>query len=161
MRLYRSPESIEDWDMVYEKGLAEWASDWSPDKQLVLDGTIDKEGERHTRIGIRFDEQDLRTLEKALISYRRQRVRRIEMENKELSRRVEVLEAVLRKLYSLAQYHRDRAPTDEELISVIGEICQHFSIWSDANASYTGGPKWLKWRTLSTDGVPFPADSLL
>lgn len=68
MKIFRGPHSTEDWSITDNKVPSDYIENWEPRKKIILDGTIDKTGDRHTYIGIELDEDDVISLFNSLVN---------------------------------------------------------------------------------------------
>lgn len=77
MNIYRGPRSGGSWSFTDSKKPQEYIEDWARGTTIVFDGTIDKDGKRHTDLGLEIEESDVVALFKALI--RRYRKKQTEL----------------------------------------------------------------------------------
>jgi hypothetical protein len=124
MKIYRGPRSTKKWNETDTKTLTKWAQDWHPDKQLHLDGTIEKEGRRHTHLGIVFEAEDIAALHDAFQRHQRDRIHALEAREAELTESVKLLESALGKIGRLL--HHNKAPTPTALLNAVKKIAHHF-----------------------------------
>ena len=107
---------------------------------IELDGTIKKEGERHTEFGLEIEEGDVVALFNALVKQYRNDLRKWQKEAK-------TLVSAMRKIYSLTAYP-EKAPSKEELDQAVQRIAGHFR-WHFAEGKPEIG--WIKWDSISED----------
>ncbi|MDA2933647.1 hypothetical protein MYX82_04830 [Acidobacteria bacterium AH-259-D05] len=91
MKIYRGPgQSFGYWSLTDSKQPKEYLETWASGEKIVLDGTIDKAGERHTDLGLVIEEGDVVTLFNAL-------VKRYRKKQSELIRDLKECQADLKK----------------------------------------------------------------
>lgn len=139
MKIYRRPQTSNEWKKTDEQSLKKWAKDWHPGKIASFDGTIDKSGDRHTDLGIQIEPSDIGDLFNAL-------VRHYETTHADLQKRVETLEDALGKIDDLISFHRHEAPDVEDLISAVQLIAERYR----SPYSRGGEPKisWIRWDSI-------------
>jgi hypothetical protein len=125
MKIYRGPRTSKKWDVTDTKPLKKWAENWEPGKQLHLDGTIQKAGQRHTDLGIVFEEEDIAALHDAFQRYLQQRLAELEEREAELSKTNALMQKGLAKINRLTVRHRKSAPSQEQLLDAIQTISAH------------------------------------
>ena len=59
MRIKRRPKTHRTWTATDSKAASALARSWRPHTTIDFDGTIEKLGERHTRMGVEMDEDDV------------------------------------------------------------------------------------------------------
>ena len=62
MKIQRKPRRGGQWSQTDAKDPLDLVEDWKPGTTYVLDGTIDKEGSRHSLIGIDISGEDVQAL---------------------------------------------------------------------------------------------------
>jgi hypothetical protein len=127
MKIYRGPRSTKKWDVTDTKSLTKWAENWQPGKQLHLDGTIQKHGQRHTDLGIVFEADDIAALHDAFQRHQKQRLEELEAREKELSEANKLMLKGLAKINRLTARHRTSAPSPEAMYDAIQNISAHFA----------------------------------
>ena len=135
-----------EWHFTDEIKPADYISNWKPGATIRFDGTIDKSGERHTDIGVKIEENDVSVLLNKLISNYKSKIKILIRRVNELEKNEERLKEAFRKIDYLTSLHKDRAPTEAELIEAVQEIAEYYSSWGDGNKPPQ--PKWLKWQSL-------------
>ena len=143
MRIKRRPKTHRSWTATDSKAASALARSWRPRKTIDLDATIEKLGERHTRVGVELDEDDVLALHHGLIVH----YRTIEKQRDELRKRERELIRAFRKLWKLTALSRDRAPDTDALLNAIQQIADHFGS-SDRKRSFKSRHRWLSWKTL-------------
>ena len=116
MKIYRGPRTTDEWQLTDTKKASEWADDWRPGVKVALDGTIEKEGTRHTDLGVEIEADDVVALASALFKYQKLRIEELEPAAR-----------ALKKINRLVALYRDEAPSDKELLDSIQGISAHFS----------------------------------
>jgi seryl-tRNA(Sec) selenium transferase len=111
-----------------------------------LDGTIQKEGQRHTVFGIEFQEEDIAALHDAFQRYQKNRVQEMEARVAELSDDVKLLETGLKKLGNLLTQHQKKAPSPIALIEAAKKIANHFRWGFKRRQPIDLG--WIKWKDI-------------
>lgn len=135
--------------MTASKAASQIEANWSPDKPFYLDGTIDKQGSRHTDIGVEIDEADIAALANAFFrNWAEQRDAR-EMELIVARKRIENAESAMRKLHKLS-WQSDRAPSVEAFGEAVRAIVNHYESLAGQPEAEIKPPnlKWIKWNTL-------------
>jgi len=127
MKTYRGPRTTKKWAVTDTKSLTKWAEDWHPGKQLHLDGTIQKHGQRHTDFGIEFEADDIAALHDAFQRFQKKRIAELEAREANLSETADLLEAAFNRLHNLLSFHRDEAPSPEALLEAVQKIAEHFA----------------------------------
>lgn len=148
MRAFRGPRTTRKLIETDSRSLDYFAKDWWPGKRITLDGTLEKQGERHTVLGIAFSEQDIRTLHAGLLDYYAKENKRLRAEKEKALRTVATLESVLEKIHKLTAWQRHRAPNNEDLIDAVAEIADHFSWAFTRQRAFRSRHKWLRWKSL-------------
>ena len=143
MKIYKGPRTTKKWTVTDTKSLAKWAEDWKPEKQLLLDGTIQKTGQRHTDLGIEFEAADIAALHDAFQRHQRNRIQELEAREAALSENVKLLEGALGKIASLLTLHRKKAPSPDALLEATKRIARHFR-WNHSRRT----PLDLEWVKL-------------
>ena len=143
MRIKRRPKTHRSWTATDSKAASALARSWRPHKTIDFDGTIEKLGERHTRMGVEMDEDDVLALHSGLISH----YRAIERQRDELRKRERELMRAFRKLHKLTSEASDRAPDNESLIKAVQQIADHFKR-ADRKPTFKSRFRWLSWRSL-------------
>src|SRR5678815_414305 len=126
MKIYRSGRTSKNWDITDTRPLAKWAKDWQPGKQLQVDGTIQKDGRRHTDFGIELESRDIAALHNAYQRFLKRRLRFLEKREKLLSEEVKMLKTGLEKISRLVVFHKEKAPSPQELLDSVREIARYF-----------------------------------
>ncbi len=119
MKVYRGPRSGGRWSLTDSKKPQELAQAWAPGRKIVLDGTIEKDGERHTDFGIEIEEGDVVALFNAL-------VKQYSSDLKKSQKEVEMLEGSMDKIYDLVTFHSEEAPSQEALTEAVATILFHY-----------------------------------
>jgi hypothetical protein len=143
MRIKRRPKTHRAWTPTDSKAASALARSWRPHMTIDFDATIEKLGERHTRMGVEMDEDDVLALHSGLIAH----YRSIEKQRDELRKRERELMRAFRKLYKLTALARDRAPNNEALINAVQQIADHFRA-AQRRRTFKSRYRWLNWRTL-------------
>lgn len=146
MKIYRGPRTTKKWRETDTKSLTKWAADWQPGKQLHLDGTIEKAGQRHTDLGIVFEAEDIAALHDAFQRHQRDRIQALEAREAELTENVKLLESALSKIGSLLSLHRKKAPSPDALLEAIKKIANHFR-WNHKRRTPIE-LDWIKFKDL-------------
>ncbi len=145
MKIYRAPHIGGYWRETDSKEPNKYIDDWSPGNIIELDGTINKQGERHTLIGLELGENDIISLLNRLISYYKSEIINIEKQLLEQQENNKILMDAFCKIDALISFHRDRAPTITELTKAIKDIAEYYSL---DNENDPPTPKWMKWENL-------------
>ena len=154
MKIFKGPRSTRTWWQTDAKSLAEWAKTWKPGKTLNLDGTIAKQGQRHTSLGVEIEPDDIVALTQGLFRYQADRITELERENSKLneqrqesdskhSETVELLEEAFTKIESLVTKHRNTAPGTDAILEAVEKIADHFRF-----SSYLTNRvelDWIEW----------------
>jgi hypothetical protein len=143
MRIKRRPKTHRSWTPTDSKAASAIARSWRPRTTIDFDGTIEKLGERHTRMGVEMDEDDVLALHSGLIAH----YRAIEKQRDDLRKRERELMRAFRKLHKLVSDARARAPNDEALVGAVEQIAGHFS-GANRRRPFKSRFRWLSWRTL-------------
>jgi len=146
MKTYRGPRTTKKWDVTDTKPLTKWAEDWHPGKQLLLDGTIQKLGQRHTDLGIEFEAEDIAALHDAFQRYQKKRIAELEAREAKFSQTADLLETAFNRLDNLLSFHRDEALTPEALLETVQKIAEHFS--SSHRRKRPLKLDWIEWDSL-------------
>jgi len=146
MKIYRGGRKAKKWDTTDTKSLVKWAETWQPHKQIQVDGTIQKEGERHTDFGIEFEPEDISALHDAFQRYQKHRIEELEAREVELSESVKRLETAFRKIGSLLVVHRKKAPSPDALLESVKKIANHFR-WKHMHRDPIE-LEWIDWKSL-------------
>ena len=101
---------------------------------IHLDGTIKKDGERHTVLGLEIEESDVVALFNAL-------VKRYSSDLKKSQKEVEMLEGAMDKIYNLVTFHSEEAPSQEALTEAVATIAWHYRFVIGGKPTI----KWIKW----------------
>ena len=143
MKIYKGPRTTKKWTVTDTKSLTKWADDWKPGKQLLLDGTIQKTGQRNTDLGIEFEAADIAALHDAFQRHQRNRIQELETREAELTENVKLLEDALSKINRLLTLHLKKAPSPNALLEATKKIARHFR-WSHSRRT----PLDLDWIKL-------------
>jgi hypothetical protein len=143
MKIHRGPRSSNRWtDVTATLSTTQYAQDWNPAKVLTVDATIDKSGERHSDMGIQFEEDDIVSLSEGFIAHIRKE--RDSLREEKTAR--EVLQRAMEKIHDLISYHSEKAPTTEKLVEAVKDLALHYY----CNASDEDRPEieWIKWENI-------------
>ena len=143
MRIKRRPKTHRTWTPTDSKAASSLARSWRPHTTIDFDGTIEKLGERHTRMGVEMDEDDVLALHSGLIAH----YRVIEKQRDDLRKRERELMRAFRKLHKLVAEAQSRAPNKEALLGAVQQIADHFS-GPNRRRPFKSRYRWLSWRTL-------------
>ena len=139
MKLLKSGLTANAWSTTDELKPEILAKRWEENHgTVVLDGTIDKLGTKHTQVGIQLSDDDILALMHSSASRMKEA---LEQTQKDLA----IVQEVLKKIHWLSGYRRDMAPTKDELLDGIAKIARHYCFELQA-----GQPAidWLKWDEL-------------
>ena len=96
MNIYRGPRTGSSWQCTDSKKPSECAKEWTLGGKIMFDGTVDKDGQRHTDLGIELEERDIIELFNILI-------RRYQGKIVELARELRELKTELKATRRTAQ----------------------------------------------------------
>ncbi len=137
MKVYRGPRSGGKWSLTDSQEPREYLEEWmTPGEMITVDGTIKKEGERHTVLGLEIEERDVVALFNAL-------VKRYRRDLKKSQKEAETLVRAMRKIYSLTASHK--ATSKEALVQAVQSIAWHYR-WHFAEGKPEIG--WIKWDSI-------------
>ena len=157
MKMYRAGRTSSKWSVTDNKSPDQYKDRLASEGSVRFDGTIEKLGERHTELRVKFEAEDfvpltaalsrratpeeisevLSTIAGQLVS----RVSRLESD-------VKALRGAMAKIYSLSRNHNVKAPSTEELVEAMSEIA---FFYEDEDAmTLDDDPKqwtveWIKW----------------
>ncbi len=145
LKLYRGPYTGSSWKATDSKKPSEYVDSWQDGRTIPFDGTIDKDGERHTQIGVQIEDDDVVALLNALVKRDRKVTNQLRAELSQSQREEERLRNAINKLYSLVDSYANSAPSQEALLDAVRTIAEHYS-----TPSAKGVPKisWIKWKSL-------------
>lgn len=154
MKISKGPQSTGDRWQTDAKSLEEWAETWKPGATLDFDGTIAKQGQNHTRIGVEIESDDIVALTQGLFRYQADRIAELERENNKLteqrwendskhSETIELLEQAFTKIESLVTRHRSTAPSTDAILEAVEKIADHFRFSSYLTNRVELG--WIDW----------------
>jgi hypothetical protein len=151
MKVFRCGKTARNWSITDEKGPGEYTDNWSPDKVIQLDGTIDKDGDRHTELGLQIDEEDIIALSNALITHYKEKIKSLEetlqfseSQLEEKRDRKNSLDNAIGKIHRLISIHHNKAPSPESLIETISEIARYY--YYDATEQLNNPSiEWINW----------------
>ncbi|HEY3897353.1 MAG TPA: hypothetical protein VGM54_02005 [Chthoniobacter sp.] len=146
MKICRGPRTTRKGTVTDAKSLKDWAKDWKPSKQLLLDGTIQKTGQRHTDLWVMFEAEDIAALHDAFQRHQRDRITELEAREAKLVDTVQLLESALGKIATLVSEHKDKAPDDHALLQAVKKIAQHFRSSFRRRLPIDLG--WIKFKNL-------------
>jgi hypothetical protein len=158
MKIYRGARTgryLNRTDEAATEELEDWTKKWRPGQILQLDGTIDKGGGRHTKFGVEIEPQDIVALNDALVRYHQTRIGELEARiselekgNAELSEAGREARTGLRKIFTLTDSRRTRAPSPDELLDELKKIAGHFMLGSGGVTDPPHLSAWIKWKDL-------------
>ena len=125
MKVYRGPRSGGFWSLTDSKKPQKLAQAWAPGRKIVLDGTIEKDGERHTDFGLEIEEDDVVALFNALIKRHREERSQLIRDLQESEKKYETAIEGLLEIYNLNAY-LDKAPSKEAFIQAVHEIAMYY-----------------------------------
>lgn len=156
MKIYRGGRTQNGWsDMTDAKAPSAYIDKWEPGGLIVFDGTIDKNGKRHTDFGVGIDEDDVIAMHATMVKKLQQskdeyaeEISELENEISELKSNIDDLKKAFAKLHGLIKYHCNDAPSEKQLIADICEISREFMNYSDE----LGGVdlEWIEWEQIKT-----------
>jgi hypothetical protein len=128
VKIYRKPRSGRDWSQTDSKGPDKYMKWWQYTKKIILNGTIDKDGDRHTQIGIEVDEDDIIALSTALFKSQKASI-------EQLDKNIEFLQEAFGKLHTLVQELKSEESeyNKEEVLNDIETICWQFYLYPKDN----------------------------
>ncbi len=85
MKIRRKPKVGGQWSETDVRDPIDLVNEWKPGTTFVLDGTIDKDGTRHSLIGIDISEDDIQALLIKLIQNYKDRISDLEQANEDLA----------------------------------------------------------------------------
>ena len=149
MKIFRSPRTSDSWTKTDEKSLKDRVKNWRPGNWFIVDGTIDKNGERHTDLAIDIDASDVVSLFNALIRHYESEVKRLEELASDRQKTIDTLEMALSKIDKLIVHHRNQAPDVEALVSAVQIIARNYR-WLSKEQFRTDRPKlgWISWNSI-------------
>lgn len=104
MKIFRAGLTANKWKETDEKSLVELAQTWEPKTIVEFDATIEKEGQRHTTIGLQIEADDIIALSNALLIFQRNRILELEARVKNFSK----IQSSLKQIEQLASYPREQ-----------------------------------------------------
>ncbi len=84
MKIRRKPRIGGHWSDTDAKDPIDLVDEWKPGSTFVLDGTIDKDGKRHSLIGIDISEDDVQAMVIKLIEHYKNRLADLERKCEDL-----------------------------------------------------------------------------
>lgn len=81
MKIRRKPKVGGHWSDTDKKDPKEYVEKWQPGTIVVVDGTIDKDGSRHSQIGIELTEDDVQALVNKLIAHYKSQLEEMQEKN--------------------------------------------------------------------------------
>ena len=148
MKIYRGPRSthrLHNTDSTKTRDLRKW----EPGTVLTFNATITEGADRRTDFGVEIEPRDILMLHSALVRYQGSQISELKKQNAELSESVDLLETVLGKISSLANSHRTDAPSLDEVLDVVHEIAEHFSLpFMRREKPIRLKRRWVEWRKL-------------
>ncbi len=136
------------------------AKQWTTSGCVHLDGTIDKTGDRHTRLEIELADDDIEALAAALAAKREQAVAKIERNKEFLLRWQATQSEALIRIAALAKRARQSAQSIESLqaeLTLIQQVADHYcgpAVYGDEIRDEPPRPprlRGLKWDSLKED----------
>lgn len=133
MKIFRGPQTTDDFDETDSKQFSELPDDWTPSDIIWFDGTKDKSGTRHTAIGVQLAPEDIASFGTALFRHHTERINELEKisqnyrdKGTELQRTIRKLERALTKISNLIESHSDDEPSTELLLQNLKKIADHY-----------------------------------
>lgn len=147
MRLFRGPRTTRERQETDKKSPSEIAREWELGGALWFDGTIDKTGHRHTRIGVELDRADIWALLQQLLKHDRERSERLEKELAEREREIQRLKGGLAKIRRLAILHYEKAPSWQAFREAIVTLAREYH-WNYRDKEPSLSLRWIDARRL-------------
>ncbi|MEZ4599877.1 MAG: hypothetical protein R2940_08815 [Syntrophotaleaceae bacterium] len=124
MKIFRGPKTAKKWSETDSRELSDF--EWSPNSAICFDATVDKNGTRHTDLGINISENDIISLHEKLITHYKKRIEALEAEIKSASEENSKYFDALGKISNLVSLHRDKAPSGDDLLLLIENISDFY-----------------------------------
>jgi hypothetical protein len=150
VKILRGPQSNAQWWETDSKKPAEYIDAFMEGLTITLDGTIEKQGSRHTVFGLTIEDDDVVALSHAL--FRRYKKKQAELESslkkalselKKSEAKLEKLEEVLFNIWSLIEVHSAEAPSQGDLLKAVRTIANH-----DFSSKAVPKLGWIKWSEI-------------
>lgn len=146
MNIYRRGRKGFVWEKTDSKESDGFSELWASNDVVTLDGTIDKEGERHTEIGLELEDDDVVSLFNALIDKYRNKIEELNSELNGARNITNEKTEALATIDNLICYHSEDAPTLDSLIGAVQTIASHFTerkvVGTQPNL------KWIKYENI-------------
>ncbi len=124
MKIRRKPKIGGSWSDTDAKDPIDLIDEWKPGTTFVLDGTIDKDGSRHSLIGIDISEDDVQALiiklvehYKVRITAMESRIQALEVENDQRKAAFQLLEDLIEPYLHPDLFHQK----SDDLASLLGK----------------------------------------
>lgn len=166
MILYRSPKSGNKWNNTDTIKPNEYIKNWKPGKIIKFDGTIDKQGERHTDIGIKLFEDDIESLTRSLFKFykekineKEERIKKLDENLKDAHHECRFLREGLMLLYEVLADLPDKIPSKQVLTKAFRELAT-FYLQPDLNTETLPKIDWINWDTFLANSTNIYPDSI-
>lgn len=112
----------------------------------MFNGTIDKDGQRHTELGLEIEEGDVVALFNTLLKRHREKQNELICSLRDSQGETEVLRDAQTKIHDLISYHSEDAPSKNALIQAVRAIAEHYR-WP-FNKDEKPKIDWIKWDSI-------------
>lgn len=148
MKILRGPRTTTRVAETATKSASEIEAKWSPGTALWFDGTVDKDGSRHTDIGVEIDESDVVALARAFLDCWPDQQEERDAELTDARARVEAAESAMRILHKLS-WKAEQAPSKKAFGEAVRVVINHYeSNARNPDASFE--PPVVDWIDLSS-----------
>ncbi len=145
MKIYRGGRTGRRWSLTDSQKPYDYIKYWNPEVQIKFDGTINKEGDRHTDFGLQIEEADVIALFNAMVRRHRETQSQLRRDLEAAKADTARLELALEKISRLIMIHSDDAPSHNALVDAVRTIAEHYRWpWNK------GRPRiaWIKWNSV-------------
>lgn len=148
MKIYRAGRTSKTWQATDTKSAIDLAEEWKrkPDGIVPLDGTIEKEGQRHTDVGITIEADDIIALSNVLMRSQQSKIAALQSKAAEQAETIAILEETLGKLKRLLQYHRKEVTNCDALMDTVQNIAEHY--YFSQSRSKPMKIDWVDWDSI-------------
>lgn len=166
MILYRSPKTGNNWNNTDTIKPNKYIKNWKPGKIIKFDGTIDKQGERHTDIGIKLVEEDIESLTRSLFKFYKEKIKEQEERIKKLDENLKdaryqcsYRREGLMLLYEVIANLPEEIPSNQVLTEAFSDLASHY-LRSDISTENLPKIDWINWDDFLASSPNISPDSI-
>jgi hypothetical protein len=126
MKIYRGPRIGGSWTLTDSKTPSDYIKEWSKRRQIVFDGTIDKDGLRHTELAMEIEEEDVFALFNSILNGYREQIESLNKKLHDGEEKYIELQRGFSKIDDLIEYHAEDAPTEKSVARAVQSIARYY-----------------------------------